>query len=122
MACSAEKQKDANNRIRHQSIRCGLVALELYGLDNFVADIDRNREFWRDGSIGTIAHGRAGTGSDAGNGQPYSLEPHIIAAILEWLAGPGFGDLADALDWSWVSASEFRSRHLINGIARLLKG
>jgi hypothetical protein len=36
------------------------------------------------------------------------------------MAGPGFAMMADEYDWDFKSAAEFRQRHLVAGLARLL--
>lgn len=79
---------------------CGDIIVELYGVDRFIADIDRDREFWRE------ATSAAGTS--------------IVGSILDWVAGPGFQTFFERFDWDWISAAQFRQRHLINGIAELL--
>ena len=75
--------------------------LDLYGLTNFLADVERRREFWRDGD--TMAH-----------------------SVLEWASCEGFGDvvkpLADRANiQAFQTAQEFRDRHVIEAILSLLK-
>jgi hypothetical protein len=54
---------------------CGKIAVAAYGVDRFIADIDRDRPFWRDGC--TAEGDYPGTGNGA----------HLIASIFDWLAG-----------------------------------
>ena len=67
--------------------------LELYGLRQFLEDIDRGREFWRDGG-------------------------GIVGATLEWLSGEGFAEFMRRADLEYFSAHEYRNRFLIS----LLRG
>ena len=62
----------------------------LYGIQNFIADVDRNREFWRDGD-------------------------HVVSACLDYLANEGFKDFFADVDIDFKnSAHEFRQRHSLN--------
>jgi hypothetical protein len=78
-------------------------------VDRFIADIDRDRQFWRDGAGRDGLHHCAGPAS-------------IVAAVLDWAAGDGFLLMADDNDWDFRTPAEFRQRHMIAGMARLMKG
>ena len=70
----------------------GNYLIEFYGIHNFLADIDRDREFWRDGD-------------------------HIVSTVLDYLSGEGFGKLLADVDVEYKSsAHEFRQRHLLSAI------
>ena len=66
--------------------------LNLYGIRIFIEDIERRREFWRDGG-------------------------GLVAAALDWLSTEGFAEFMIEADLDYASAEEFRQRH----ITRLLK-
>lgn len=70
--------------------------IELFGVREFLADIDRDRQFWRDGR-------------------------HVISDVLDYAAGPGFGPLAKWAGLEWASAQEYRQRYLIGALAELSK-
>lgn len=57
--------------------------IQLYGIRSFLADIDRDREFWREGS--SIAHSLLDWAANDG--------------IADFLAGLGFSDYPNAHKW-----------------------
>jgi hypothetical protein len=44
-----------------------------------------------------------------------------VAAVLDWAAGEGFGDMADEYGWDYRSAAEMRGRHLARDLAIILR-
>ena len=80
-----------------QNVGCANVIVELYGVSELFADIDRDREHWREGD-------------------------HVVSAILDWIGGEGFVKFFTEynIEFDYQSASEFRARHLIKGISRAL--
>lgn len=74
---------------------CANYVIELYGVREFIADTDRNREYWRDGES-------------------------IIHSILTWASEDGFHEFIAQYNLDYGSAHEFRQRHLIRGVAALL--
>ena len=70
--------------------------LELYGIRRFLADIDRDRNFYDHGE-------------------------HIVSAALTWAANEGFHDFFShhVPEWMWQSAHEYRQRHVISSIKQL---
>jgi len=101
------------------SMGCVNVILAAYGVDRFVADLDRNRHYWRDGAIGTPGR-TAGHNTTAFTAAGHQLS--VVAGVLAWAAGSGFPELCEEYEWDWSSAAEFRARHVVFGIARLLRG
>ena len=69
---------------------CADIVLELVGLRRFFADLDRDRQYWRDA--------------------PGS----VVATILDWAGGAGFEacfwERAD--EFPWRTALEFRQRYM----------
>lgn len=80
-------------------MECATRVLGHYGVANFLADVERNREFWRDGS--SFCHSALEWASTIG-----------FAAMCRELAG---GDAK--LEFS--TAQQFRQRHLIDAIKAL---
>jgi hypothetical protein len=77
--------------------RASLV-IDAYGFRRFIADIDRDREYWRDSSS-------------------------IVSACLDWAAGEGFEEFFGRFpEWQWTTAHEFRQRHLVRAISRMRRG
>jgi hypothetical protein len=70
--------------------------VELYGIPQLLTDIDKGRDFWRDGG-------------------------GLIATVLDWVAGPGFEQFFDSHDLPYTSAQEFRQRHLIRGLRGMMQ-
>ena len=81
---------------------CGNLVLSAYGVDRFIEDVDRDRQFFRDGAVWG--------------------DTNIIASVLAWMAGRGFTILAEDNDWTWKSAAEFRHRHVALAVARAIEG
>jgi hypothetical protein len=64
----------------------------LYGVRSFLADIERGREYWRDGG------GPEATAS-------------VVSHSLDWLSTAGFRALMDEVGLGWGSPQEYRSRY-----------
>ena len=65
----------------------------LYGISNYIADIDRDRQFWRDGST-------------------------LVNTVLDWVANEGFETFFDQYNLGYRTAHEFRQRHLIKALSK----
>ena len=74
---------------------CADRVIQCFGVRQFIADVDRGREFWREGGV--------------------------IGEVLSWIADEGFGDLCRKHGLDYKSASEFRQRHLVDAITAALK-
>lgn len=73
--------------------------VELYGVRRFLTDLDRDRQFWRDGG------------------------DSIVAAHLDWCCNEGFGYQAEKHDLGpYASAHEYRQRFLLHAIKELRRG
>ena len=70
--------------------------LELYGIRRFFADVDRDRDFTRDGE-------------------------HIVSATLDWLLNEGFYDFFTGVSdqWQWEDSHEYRQRYLVKSIRQI---
>ena len=69
--------------------------LKLYGVSNFLADIDQRREYWRCG--------------------------HLIGDLLDRLATEGFGDFFERFqDFSYTTAEEYRQRYAVAALRGLI--
>jgi hypothetical protein len=58
--------------------------LDLYGVREFLADVDRDRQFWAEGGV--------------------------VGSLLNELAENGFRDLMEAVDLPYSTAFEWRNR------------
>ena len=65
--------------------------VELFGVRQFIADIDRDRQFWREGD--TICH-----------------------SVLDWAVNEGFDEFFSQHDVEFKEAHEFRQRHIIRAL------
>jgi hypothetical protein len=74
----------------------GDFILAVYGVQEFIADIDASRQYWREP-----------------NGDS------IIGAYLTWLAEEGFGDFMAQYDQQYATAHEFRQRYMLRAISRI---
>jgi hypothetical protein len=70
-------------------VGCVNRILECFGILSFLADVDRSREFWRDGQ-------------------------HLVSAVLDWISDSGFTEYFEEYDIKYSSAQDFRQRHIIN--------
>lgn len=68
--------------------------IERYGVHRFFADLDRNREYWRDGG-------------------------GIVAAVLDWLATDGFQDFCEKHGLPWVTPQQYRHQHEVALLSEL---
>jgi phenylalanine-4-hydroxylase len=60
----------------------------LYGVREFLGDLDAAREFWRDGD-------------------------HLVGAVLDWISGPGFAEFFERYGREERTAHEFRQRYIL---------
>ena len=68
--------------------------INLYGISNFITDIDRGREYWRDGD-------------------------HLVSSVLDYAMEGGFAKLFEEVDVDYKScALEFRQRYILNALKR----
>jgi hypothetical protein len=68
--------------------------VELYGVRRFLADVDRDRAFWREGG-------------------------GVVGSLLDWAADEGFSEIMNHYGAaSWESAFEFRQRHVLRARSR----
>jgi len=83
----AQKDGLAGNHPRQfETLGRAFYVLERYGIRGFLEDVDRAREFWREGD-------------------------HVVSALLDWAAGSGFEQImAQGGVKSWSSSHEFRNR------------
>jgi hypothetical protein len=75
--------------IKH--VRCADRVLELYGVGEFLAEIEIGRQYWRDGG-------------------------GIVAEILDWAAGAGFPAMAERSGLEFHTAHGWRNRDLIRAL------
>lgn len=80
------------------ALGCAHNVIALYGLQEFLADVDRDRQFWRESS-------------------------GVVSAILNWAANEGFPSYMEDLNPEalWSTAHEFRQRYMLNSLASLMK-
>ena len=88
-----EREADSTRRVC-ESVGCGNYLVELYGVRRFIADIDRDREYWREGD--TICH-----------------------SVLTWLAGDGLPEYLRQFKQDFSSAHEWRQRYLLAALRRM---
>jgi hypothetical protein len=69
------------------TLGCADICVELYGVRRFLADLDRDRQYWRD---------------DTG----------VCGAVLDWAMTEGFDDFFGRHGWSWRSAHGYRQRYV----------
>jgi hypothetical protein len=87
-----EEQREAGLRSDDDEIpvECAHYIISLYGVRRFLADIDANREYWRDGG-------------------------GIVGATLDWASTDGFGEcLGKHSGLRSHDILAYRQRHLIN--------
>ena len=68
--------------------------IELYGVRRFIADIDRDRQFWRDGG-------------------------GVIGSLLDWAANDGFSEFMSEHDQDYRDAHHFRQRDMLAALKSL---
>lgn len=91
--CNAQKETDpAIPGSNDKYVGWGDHIVKLYGVRRLFDDIDRGREYWREGR-----------GS-------------IINSVLDYITSEGFGAYFGRHDSSFRTAHEFRQRHLIKAI------
>ena len=73
------------------TLGCADHLIELYGIREFLADLDRNREYWRDGG-------------------------GLVADVLDWMAGPGFHEFFSRFNFQYGEAAEFKQRYLLKAM------
>lgn len=66
-------------------------AINAYGVHNWLADVDRDRQYWRDGD-------------------------HLVSYILDWASNEGFCELQLPKLEEFDSAAHFRQRYQIGRI------
>lgn len=95
---------------RCENVGCANLIIGLYGILRFLGDLDRDREFWRNGACAT-AYSPAGDNGD--NHRSIRSDIHVVAACLNWVVNEGFAEFfgQDDFDWDWKSAAQFRARH-----------
>lgn len=71
------------------NVGCANYIVKFYGIHSLLADIDRGREFWRDGD-------------------------HFVSTILDWICESGFTEFFEQYDIHYSSAQDFRHRHIVN--------
>ena len=95
--CVYDKQEEPNSvDYGHSKWLMGVAnnIIRFYGVSEFLDDIDRGREFWRDGD-------------------------HLISACLDHVAGVGFSKFLEDVDIEFKSsAHEFRQRHILRALQR----
>jgi hypothetical protein len=77
-------------------VGCADYIIECYGISRLIAEIDRDRDF---GTASTVLH-----------------------SYVDFIANEGFYEYFSAYnpDWPYQTAHEFRQRHLIRAIERLM--
>jgi hypothetical protein len=79
--------------------------LELYGVESFLEDVDRDRQFWREAACRCERRARS---CECDRGRETA-----VSASLSWLAGAGFPEFAQAAELRYNNAHEFRNRFLL---------
>ena len=92
-----EEGSGHSDRVSRFSLACSNYIIELYGLRRFLADVDRDRQFWRE--------------SDS-----------IVAAILDWTANEGLPEFLHECEMEYGSAHEFRNRFLLQAVIMMRGG
>ena len=75
------------------ALGCGDIIVGLYGVYEFLADIDRDRQFYADG-------------------------PHVIGDIMSWIVDVGFHEYFRRHGVEEKTALAYRQRHLITASKR----
>jgi hypothetical protein len=71
--------------------------IDAYGLDQLLADLDAQREYWREGDS-------------------------LVHSVLDWIATEGFDAFFSRMpNWDFHTAADFRHRYLI-GLGKALSG
>jgi hypothetical protein len=64
-------------------------AIELYGVQRFFADLDRDRDFG---------------------------DESVTGSLLNWVTHEGWAEFSEHAEWEFDSALEFRQRHIIQAL------
>lgn len=96
-------------------MECANLVVERYGVRRFLADVDRDRQFWRDVADEPCAPARASGRAGSAVGAPaerHGRRETVVGAALTWAADEGFEQVTGG---KFESAHQWRQRHSMIG-------